>query len=597
LVVVVLLIIISILPIVSSIKISSQSNFEKSNMSPGSSWWNMFHRDTINSGFSESNAPETNTLLWTYQTENVVTSSPAVAHGKVFIGSWDRKIYCLDMMNGDKIWSFSTNGEITSSPAVVNEKVYIGSQDSYLYCLDANDGSLIWTFDTNFLVESSPTYKDGRIYFGSSDGTLYCLNSEDGSLFWNYPTQNVIWSAPAVTDDKVYFGSLNGVFYCLDIDDGDLIWDYTANSGIWSSPTVFEGKVYFGSNDNFVYCLNANTGSFIWSYDALGEVHSSPAVAYGNVYIGASYEGLYCLDKDNGDFVWKFPEDNGIWSAPSIADDKVYFGSDDCCGFPSLVYCLNAYDGNTIWSYDTGSQLGIKSSPAIVGGNIFIGSGDGIVFAFGEGDQLIADCQGPYLNFINQSIQFRGSAYGGIPDYSYNWDFGDGETSTEQNPTHIYTTEGKFDIILTVTDSNYDTTTDGTYALIKTPPVNNPPDKPTIEGETNGNAGEEYTYCITVTDPDKDNLYVIWDWGDNETTGWLGPFSSGEKICASHSWSEEGNYEITVYVKDEHGKYVTASLTITMPKPKTLFNLQFQELINRILNSITGTKIIFSIFL
>ena len=213
------------------------------------------------------------------------------------------------------------------------------------------------------------------------------------------------------------------------------------------------------------------------------------------------------------------------------------------------------------------------------------------------GDQLIADCQGPYLNFINQSIQFRGSAYGGIPDYSYNWDFGDGETSTEQNPTHIYTTEGKFDIILTVTDSNYDTTTDGTYALIKTPPVNNPPDKPTIEGETNGNAGEEYTYCITVTDPDKDNLYVIWDWGDNETTGWLGPYSSGEKICASHSWSEEGNYEITVYVKDEHGKYVTASLTITMPKPKTLFNLQFQELINRILNSITGTKIIFSIFL
>lgn len=566
LILVTLLIMILILPIVTSVQITNQTNFENLNMPLGSSWWNMFHHDTTNTGFSESTGPNTNELLWSFQTDNVVTSSPAVAHGKVFVGSWDRKIYCFDMMNGDEIWSYLTNGEITSSPAVVNEKVYIGSQDSMLYCLDANDGSLIWVYDTVFMIESSPTYKDGRVYFGSSDGSLYCLNAEDGSLIWNYPTGNVIWSAPAVTDEKVYFGSLNGILICLDAEDGEHIWEYSTTSGIWSSPTVFDDKVYFGSNDNYVYCLNADSGNYIWSYNTLGEVHSSPAIAYDHVYIGSSFQGLFCLDKDTGGFIWKFPEDNGIWSAPSVADGKVYFGSDDCCGFPSLVYCINAYTGAVIWSYNTGSQVGIKSSPAIAGGNIYIGSGNGIVLAFGEGDELIADAQGPYLSLIDQPIQFKGSAYGGEPDYSYYWEFGDGETSTEQNPTHTYTAVGKYDVTLTVTDDNNDVAIDETYALIEIPPANNPPDTPVIDGTTAGNVGVEYTYCIIATDPDEDQLYVLWDWDDGETTDWLGPYLSGEEICASHIWLEQGAYQITVEVKDEHGETATSSLIVTMPR-------------------------------
>jgi len=37
---------------------------------------------------------------------------------------------------------------------------------------------------------------------------------------------------------------------------------------------------------------------------------------------------------------------------------------------------------------------------------------------------------------------------------SWSWDFGDGATSTEQNPTHTYAASGSYDVTLTVTDSN-----------------------------------------------------------------------------------------------------------------------------------------------
>jgi len=42
---------------------------------------------------------------------------------------------------------------------------------------------------------------------------------------------------------------------------------------------------------------------------------------------------------------------------------------------------------------------------------------------------------------------------------SWDWDFGDGGTSTQQHPTHVYTTTGEFDVSLIVTDDDLDTAT------------------------------------------------------------------------------------------------------------------------------------------
>ena len=77
------------------------------------------------------------------------------------------------------IWKYKINGDVWSSPAIIDDKVYIGSFNHNVYCLDVINGSYIWNYNTKDLVRSSPAVADGKIYFGTySPGWTY-----EGNVF------------------------------------------------------------------------------------------------------------------------------------------------------------------------------------------------------------------------------------------------------------------------------------------------------------------------------------------------------------------------------------------------------------------------------
>src|SRR5580692_3426354 len=67
-------------------------------------------------------------LKWSFATASGVYSSPAVANGVVYFGSWDRNLYALNASTGALLWRYNT-GEVSSSPAVANGVVYVGGID------------------------------------------------------------------------------------------------------------------------------------------------------------------------------------------------------------------------------------------------------------------------------------------------------------------------------------------------------------------------------------------------------------------------------------------------------------------------------------
>ena len=81
-------------------------------------------------------------------------------------------------------------------------------------------------------------------------------------------------------------------------------------------------------------------------------------------------------------------------------------------------------------------------------------------------EPLEADAGGPYNGYENLSIKFNGYAAGGRGNYTWQWDFGDGNTSSIKNPSHIYEKQGIYTLKLTVTDETNTSVNDTTTVTI-----------------------------------------------------------------------------------------------------------------------------------
>jgi len=292
--------------------------------------WPMFRYDSERSGTTVSRGPKEGAArLWQYRTGDDVFSSPAVAEGVVYVGSYDDSLYALDAQSGKLLWKYKTGDDVCSSPAVAEGVVYVGSYDDSLYALDAQSGKLLWRYRTGDDVRSSPAVAEGVVYAGSCDNSLYALDARSGKLLWKYKTGDDVCSSAAVAEGVVYVGSYDDSLYALDARSGKLLWKYRTGADVFSSPAVAEGVVYVGSGDNNLYTLDAQSGKLLWKYKTRADVFSSPAVAEGVVYVGSCDNSLYVLDARSGKLLWKYRTGDDVCSSPAVAEGVIYVGSYD----------------------------------------------------------------------------------------------------------------------------------------------------------------------------------------------------------------------------------------------------------------------------
>ncbi len=175
-------------------------------------------------------------------------------------------------------------------------------------------------------------------------------------------------------------------------------WKFPTGDRILSSPVGAEKIIYFGGDDGNIYAVDSETGRQIWKRETGGPAPCTPAVANGIVYAG-SYDGkFYALDAKTGATKWKFAtegerrfEAKGMHgaqpknqtmadqfdvflSSPVVVEGVVYFGSGD-----GNLYALDAGTGDLKWKFKAGDV--IHASPAYADGVLFVGSWDSYFYA------------------------------------------------------------------------------------------------------------------------------------------------------------------------------------------------------------------------
>jgi outer membrane protein assembly factor BamB len=101
-------------------------------------------------------------------------SSAAVVQDRIVVGGRDKMIHGLNGA-GKAVWTFATRARVESSPAIAGGRVFVGSNDGRFYVLSLNTGAKLWEFNAGAPLSASPAIGRGRIVIGSQDGRLYCF--------------------------------------------------------------------------------------------------------------------------------------------------------------------------------------------------------------------------------------------------------------------------------------------------------------------------------------------------------------------------------------------------------------------------------------
>ncbi len=294
---------------------------------------------------------------WAFRSGGPVRVRPTVDGKVVYFQADDGFLYALSVASGEERWRVrvvstavvrlpfddpkSRFDRFGSDVSVAGGRLFVGTHEGRVLCLDPANGSTVWEFATKDAVLAAPAVAGDRVFAGSFDGNLYALDARTGRLLWTHDAKRPVVSTPAVDRGRVIVGSRAYDLFALDTATGTPAWSrYLWFSWVESSPSVRDGVVYVGSSDAAAaFAFDAATGHPVWQADVFGWAWGQPAVTATRVYVGTSSQigypaghraGVTALDRATGVVVWRAPADApasgafGYPGSPVVGAGRVY---------------------------------------------------------------------------------------------------------------------------------------------------------------------------------------------------------------------------------------------------------------------------------
>jgi eukaryotic-like serine/threonine-protein kinase len=260
---------------------------------------------------------------WSYPDNGKLASIVGGAYyydNKIFFGCNDGKVYALNAEAGQpnsttSAWltPFATKDKIWATPVASGNTLFIGSFDKNMYAINITDGTEKWRFPTQGAIINTPIVKDGVVFFGSFDRYFYAVNAQTGQLVWKSPSaaEKWFWANPVLVNNTVYAPNLDGKIYYFNTANGVMNDINISTSPIASSPIVIGNNIFIASEDTNLWTLDTANNSFKKFTEKPLNTNKkkiyAPLATDGTViYVITTNNDLFAINAGSGVVLWNY---------------------------------------------------------------------------------------------------------------------------------------------------------------------------------------------------------------------------------------------------------------------------------------------------
>ena len=315
-----------------------------------------------------------------------------------FCSSVDNALHCINANTGKELWRYITHAPLHIAPTFANGKIYFGSDDGFVYCVDAEKGGLIWKFSpqdqSSFMVNngmlisrypcrSGVIVQNGIAYFAFSlfrwqpHGWFCAVDAITGTIgkpgTYKRKWKQKRWMDRVVDGPMLFYkgeivapcgrmspmlitaatGHIKRFFnstgwFMTVSEDGQLYQGVAREKKSFLSVCVFDQKKVLSKHKDAVRVVTAKSGLYILSGKELKQI-----------------------DKKTNKMLWSLPVDEGC--ALIMAGGVLFVGEN------KKVRAIDATTGKELWNEEvSGNAYGLS----VADGSLYVSTDQGIIQSF-----------------------------------------------------------------------------------------------------------------------------------------------------------------------------------------------------------------------
>lgn len=425
-------------------------------------------------------------------------------------GDWPQFQFDLANTGGGDGLSGPTEGvEISweattwSSPVAADGTVYIGEGDG-LVAYALADGTEQWRQDFG-TVRHAPAVVDGVVYAGVEDVGVVAADAASGAEQWR---AGASVGVPVVAVDGTVLAMGGTEIVALDAADGSEQWRTQVRNAnrndVRATPAVANGTAYVPTGTGTVEARSLADGSLEWEVSMSSTV-SAHTIALGDRVIAETGDGLRALAQGDGTELWLHEPGLDFEAGFALGDGRLVTGSEQ-----GSIHAIDPADGSEVWTVETGAD-DIPAPPVVAGDLVYVVDGGGTLRALSLADG-------------SEQWQFVSGDCNGLA-------VADGVLLAGDTPLLALQPTGGDE------PANEPPTAEFTYEPQNPTPV----------------PGQELSFEDRSRDPNDRVVGREWAFGDGTTATGRDP---------THTYETDGEYEVTLSVRDRYGATDTATETV-----------------------------------